>query len=210
MNPPPLTLRPRRWAALLLRLLGWRHRFLPPPERHVLVIVYPHTSNWDFLWGILSRWSSGWPICWVAKHTLFFWPVGLFLRAWGGIPVNRTAADGFVEELAATIRSSEQMILAITPEGTRSYREHWKSGFYRIALAADIPVGIGYIDYATRTVGVSEYFRLSGDEAADMVRIAEAYRPMVARNPAKAAPIRLRGVDRTPLPLLPTKPTDPD
>lgn len=176
-----------------MRLLGWRHALLPPPEPHVLVIVYPHTSNWDFLWGILTRWSSGWPIRWVAKHSLFFWPIGLVLRWWGGIPVNRTATDGFAEKLASTIRNSDQMILAITPEGTRSYRDHWKSGFYRIARAADIPIGIGYIDYATRTVGVSEYFRLSGDEDADMDRIARAYQPMKARNPSKSAPIRLRG-----------------
>ena len=190
--PVPLPLRPRRWASVLLKLLGWRHDFLPPPEKHVLVVVYPHTSNWDFLWGILSRWSSGWPINWVAKHTLFFWPAGVLLKAWGGIPVNRTVTDGFVENLAKTIHQSEHMVLSITPEGTRSYRDHWKSGFYRIAMAADIPVGIGYIDYATRTVGVSEYFRLSGNEDADMAHIAQAYAHRAARNPEMAAPIRLK------------------
>ena len=193
-----MTRQPRRWAASLLRLLGWRTEFLLPPEKHVLIIVYPHTSNWDFFWGILGRWSSGWPINWVAKHTLFFWPAGMILQAWGGIPVNRAAADGFVENLAATIHQSETMILAITPEGTRSYRDHWKSGFYRIAMAADIPVGIGYVDYATRSVGVSEYFRLSGDEGADMARIAEAYRHRVARNPGVAAPIRLKSTPPKP------------
>ena len=191
-TPTLLPLRPRRWASVLLKLLGWRHDFLLPPEKRVLVVVYPHTSNWDFLWGILSRWSSGWPISWVAKHTLFFWPMGIVLKSWGGIPVNRTATDGFVENLAKTIHQSEYMVLSITPEGTRSYRDHWKSGFYRIAMAADIPVGIGYVDYATRTVGVSEYFRLSGDEAADMRRIAEAYANRGARNPANAAPIRFK------------------
>jgi 1-acyl-sn-glycerol-3-phosphate acyltransferase len=197
-SSPPLAVRPRRWASVLLRILGWRHDFLLPPEKHVLVIVYPHTSNWDFLWGILSRWSSGWPINWVAKHTLFFWPVGKMLKAWGGIPVNRTVTDGFVDNLAATIHQSETMILAITPEGTRGYRDHWKSGFYRIAMAADIPVGIGYVDYATRSVGVSEYFRLSGNEDADMARIAEAYRHRVARNPEIAAPIRLKSTPPKP------------
>lgn len=188
----PIHCHPRRWANRLLSLLGWRYELAPPPEPHVLLVVYPHTSNWDFLWGILSRWGCGWPIRWVAKHSLFFWPMGWLLKSWGGMPVNRAAAEGFAEALANTIRESEEMLLAITPEGTRSYRDYWKSGFYRIAIAADIPVGIAYIDYASRTVGISEYFRLSGDESADMARIAAAYANRVARNPAKAAPIRLR------------------
>jgi 1-acyl-sn-glycerol-3-phosphate acyltransferase len=194
-RPPqlPFPTRPRRLAGWLLKALGWRHDFVAPPEARVLVVVYPHTSNWDFMWGILSRWSAGWPISWVAKHSLFFWPTGRLLKSWGGIPVNRSAAEGFAENLAATIRARPHMVLAITPEGTRSYRDHWKSGFYRIAMAADVPVGIGYVDYATRTVGVAEYFRLSGDEEADMARIARAYQSKVARNPALAAPIRLTG-----------------
>lgn len=191
MNTLPLLTRPRPLAGWLLRACGWRHDFLPPPEPRVLVVVYPHTSNWDFCWGILSCWAAGWPVNWVAKHSLFFWPLGALLKSWGGIPVNRSAAEGLVEELAATIRARPQMLLAITPEGTRSYREHWKSGFYRIARAADVPVGIGYIDYARRTVGVAEYFRLSGDQEADLARIARAYQGCVARHPGQAAPIRL-------------------
>lgn len=192
----PFPTRPHRFASWLLKRLGWRHCFVSPPEPRVLVVVYPHTSNWDFMWGILSRWSSGWPICWVAKHTLFVWPVGVMLKSWGGIPVNRAATDGIAESLAATIRARPHMVLAITPEGTRSYRNYWKSGFYRIAMAADVPIGIGYVDYATRTVGVAEYFRLSGDEDADMARIALAYASVAARDPAKATPIRLQNSTR--------------
>lgn len=182
---------PRRFAGWLLRLFGWRCAFLPPPEPRVLVLVYPHTSNWDFFWGMLGRWAAGWPISWLAKHTLFVGPVGVVLRAWGGIPVNRSAPEGLVDELAAGLRVRPYMLLAITPEGTRSYREHWKSGFYRLAIAADLPLGIGYIDYATRTVGVSEYFRLSGDVDADLARIARAYQNYRARHPELASPIRL-------------------
>lgn len=192
MAAPLIPIRPHRLAGWLLKALGWRTAFVPPPEPRVLLLVYPHTSNWDFFWGMLGRWAAGWPINWVAKHSLFVGPVGAVLRAWGGIPVNRAAAEGFVDELARTIRARPHALLAITPEGTRSYRDHWKSGFYRLALAADLPLGIGYVDYATRTVGVSEYFRLSGDPEADLARIARAYQPRRARYPALAAPIRLQ------------------
>lgn len=192
MTVPLFATHPRPLAGWLLRALGWRQAFLTPPEARVLVVVYPHTSNWDFFWGILGCWASGWPINWVAKHSLFFWPVSLLLRSWGGIPVDRATSEGLVEELAKTFRARPQMALAITPEGTRSYREHWKSGFYHLAMAADVPLGIGYIDYARRTVGVAEYFRLSGDPAADLARIARAYAGRTARHPELAAPIRLK------------------
>lgn len=188
--PAPLAIHPRSWARWLLHALGWRFDLQAPPEPKALLVVYPHTSNWDFLWGILTRWASGWPMRWVAKHTLFFGPVGWLLRQWGGVPINRQAAAGFVDSVAEEIRQSPAMLLVIAPEGTRSYRDHWKSGFYRIARAANIPIGIGYINYATRTVGVSEYLHLSGDESADLARIAEAYANFAAaRFPAKAAPI---------------------
>lgn len=196
MTVPLFTTRPRPLAGWLLKVFGWRHEFLAPPEPRVLIVVYPHTSNWDFLWGILACWASGWPVNWVAKHTLFFWPASLLLKYWGGIPVDRAAAEGLVEELAKNFRERSQMVLAITPEGTRAYRDHWKSGFYRIARAADVPLGIGYIDYAKRTIGVSEYFRLSGDEDADMARITRAYLGRTARHPEAAAPIRLKASSR--------------
>lgn len=183
---------PHRLAGWLMAKLGWSTALAAPPEARVLIVVYPHTSNWDFLWGILTRWSTGWPIRWLAKHSLFVGPLGPLLRWWGGIAVNRQQTEGFVDEIAATIRASDHMLLSITPEGTRAWRDRWKSGFYRIALAADVPIGIGYIDYATRTIGISEYFRLTGDENADMARIAACYSDKVAYDPAKAAPIRLR------------------
>lgn len=185
-------LRPRPWAGWLLRRCGWRFDFAAPPEPRVLLVVYPHTSNWDFLWGILAVWASGWPIQWIAKHSLFIGPLGWLLKRWGGTQVNRRLAGGFAERLAQQIREAPSIVLAITPEGTRAYRDHWKSGFYRIARAADIPIGITYIDYATRTIGIQEYFRLSGDEAADMARIAAAYAGKRARDPSLAAPISFR------------------
>jgi len=192
MIATPFPIKPRRLAGWLLSALGWRHDFLPPPAPRVLVVVYPHTSNWDFFWGILARWASGWPIRWVAKHTLFFWPLGGLLKAWGGIPVNRAAAGGFIESLVADIERRETLILSMAPEGTRARQEYWKSGFLRIAHAANLELGIGYIDFATRTIGIREYMRLSGDEAADMAHIAKAYEGIRGYRHEQAGPIRLR------------------
>jgi 1-acyl-sn-glycerol-3-phosphate acyltransferase len=185
-------LKPRRWAAWLLTRFGWSYQFAQPPGPKAVVVVYPHTSNWDFLWGILVVWASGWPLYWVGKHTLFVGPFGWVLRRWGGIPVNRTATAGFIEQVVDTMRSESHMLLVIAPEGTRRLTDRWKSGFYRIALGADVPLGLAYIDYATRQAGIYSYTALSGDEAKDMAHIASVYVGRRGYDPAKAAPIRLR------------------
>lgn len=195
-QPDPLAgMRPRRWAARLLGLCGWTLSFPPPVEPKVLIIAYPHTSNWDFLWGLLACWAEGWPICWIAKHTLFHGPMGVIMRRWGGIPVNRQAPGGFIEGLTGDIARADTLLLAIAPEGTRRYVEHWKSGFLRLARAADLPLGLAYIDYRARRIGIAEYMRLSDDEATDMAHIASAYASIQGRNPAQAGPVRLGARD---------------
>jgi len=192
-TPNPIAnARPSRLAGAVMRLLGWHVELPPPMAPKVMLIVYPHTSNWDFWWGILAKWTVGWPVRWMGKHTLFAGPVGRLLRYWGGIPVNRKAASGFVEQIEQEIDRVETIVLAVTPEGTRGYVDHWKSGFMRIARAANMPVGLAYMDYRRRVVGVLEYMQLSGDEAADMARIAAAYANVTAHTPEKAGAIRLR------------------
>ncbi|GAA5174395.1 lysophospholipid acyltransferase family protein [Niveibacterium umoris] len=190
-SPHPAA-RPRRWALALLRMVGWRIDLPPPSDPKVLLIVYPHTSNWDFPIGLLARWASGWPVRWLGKHTIFVGPFDRLLRSWGGIPVNRSAAGGFIDALAADIRNRDALILAMAPEGTRRRLDYWKSGFLRLAHAADMVLGLAYIDFATRTLGIREYIRLSGDEAADMARIARAYEGVVGHRPELASPIRLK------------------
>ena len=132
-----------------------------------MIIVYPHTSNWDFVIGYLARLAAAIPIQFVGKHTLFRWPFGGLLRRMGGIPVNRTDPAGLVERLAGELARGDRLWLALAPEGTRSYTDHWKSGFYRLALEAKVPVGLGFIDYRGRTVGLTTYLSLSCDEEAD-------------------------------------------
>ena len=137
----------RRGSQAILRSLGWTSLLVPLPGPQGIVVVYPHTSNWDFIIGVLYKIGVSLRVRWVGKHTLFRWPLRrLFLRL-GGVPIRRNQRSGFVDAVLAEFARGEPMWLAVTPEGTRSRTSSWKSGFYRIALAADLPVGLGYIDY---------------------------------------------------------------
>ena len=180
-----------RLCAGLLRLLGWRLVMVPLPGPRGVLIVYPHTSNWDFPLGVLARGAMGLPLSWIGKHTLFRWPLAPLLRWLGGTPVNRSAPGRLIEELTAALRSRDWMWLALSPEGTRRRLDHWRSGFYRLARAAEVPVGLGFIDFATRRIGVLGHLTLTGDEAADMARIAAAYQGLQGFKPEQASPIRL-------------------
>ena len=176
----------------MLASRGWKIAFEKLPGPKGLIVVYPHTSNWDFIVGVLYKFAVGLQANWVGKDTLFRWPLGPVFRRIGGIPVNRRERSGFVQALLEEFARREHMWLALAPEGTRSPTDHWKSGFYRIAVAAGLPVGLGYIDYATRTVGIDTYVTMTGDAGADMARLREFYATKRGRLPANAGEIRLR------------------
>lgn len=161
-----------RW---LLGLFGWKVVYLPPPGPKAVVIVYPHTSNWDFPIGVLARSTIRLPIAFAAKDSLFRWPFGALFRWLGGIPVDRSKRTGFTAQMAAEFQRRDSFYLAIAPEGTRRATSELKSGFYRLALAARVPLGCAFIDYAHREVGIREYLTLSGNESADLKQIAEVY-----------------------------------
>lgn len=192
---PPAAGRPtliQRLAAALLEASGWRSVFAPPPAPKGIIVVYPHTSNWDFIVGVLFKFAVGLPARWMGKDSLFRWPLRrLFLRM-GGIPINRRERSGFVATLLEEFRRKEWMWLAVAPEGTRSKTDHWKSGFYQIALAGKLPVGLGFIDYSTRTVGIDTYVEMTGDPEADFARIRAFYDGKRGRRPQAEGEIRLR------------------
>lgn len=180
----------------LLRLFGWSTSLTWPPEPHGLIVVYPHTSNWDFLIGVLFRIGHGLPAHWMGKDSMFRWPVRrLFLRI-GGVPVNRRAAHGVVASLKHAYEQRDWLWLAVAPEGTRSATDHLKSGFYQLAVALDLPLGLGYIDYGRRHVGIDRYVRMTGDEARDLEILRDFYEGIQARIPANAGRIRFRSKPR--------------
>lgn len=172
----------------LLRLCGWR---LLEPEVSVpraVLMVYPHTSNWDFILGILYRFAVRLPIRWAAKDTLFRGPAGSFFRALGGVAVNRRERTGFVEQMAAASRAHDNFYLAITPEGTRATVNHLKSGFYRLALQAELPLMLCTIDYARREVGMLDMFVPTGNEEQDLAALASHYQGRRGKFPAQQGP----------------------
>lgn len=164
----------------------------PPPGPKMIVVVYPHTSNWDFIIGLLGRFACGWPFRWIGKHTLFRAPFGGLFRRLGGIPIDRARPGAFIDDTAAYCAAAEHALIVIAPEGTRGYVPGWKSGFYRIARTAGVPIALGYIDWSRRCLGIRGYLETTGDIAADLQAIASHYSAAMARDPAKAGRIALR------------------
>lgn len=176
----------------LLRLFGWRTSYMPFPEPRGLILVYPHTSNWDFPIGVLFRIGHALHAHWMGKDQMFRWPFRRLLLAIGGVPINRRESTGFVATMAEEIRRRDHFWMAVAPEGTRSHTEYLKSGFYQLALAADVPIGLGYIDYGRRVVGIDRYVRMTGDEERDLQVLRDFYGSIQPRKPANAGGLKFR------------------
>jgi 1-acyl-sn-glycerol-3-phosphate acyltransferase len=181
-----------RLARSLLRLRGWRVIDVRPPARKGVVIVYPHTSNWDLPIGILARSVLQLPMGWVGKQSLFRQPFRSLMLALGGVPVDRSKSTGLVDQLRLAFDRRERFYLVITPEGTRSRTDHWKSGFYYLARYLDLPLGLAFIDYEHREVGIGAWLHLTGDVERDLDQIREAYRTRRGKRPELAGDIRFR------------------
>ncbi len=179
-----------RICGLLLRLLGWRIVLVPPPSPKAVIIGYPHTSNWDFPVAMLWRFATGFPLFWVAKKEMFANPLGGLFRRWGGIPLDRAHPGGFLEQMRDEFARRDSFHLAIAPEGTRRKTAHWKSGFYRLAVAAGVPLGLAFLDYGTKTLGIGDWIVLSGDREADLERIRAFYAGKRGCRPEQAGDIR--------------------
>lgn len=186
----------QRFSLRALALFGWRVKFAPLPGPRGVLIVYPHTSHWDGVIGLLAKWAVGIRVHWLGKETLFQGVSGLvlgpLLRDWGCEPVEHNASTSVIDRLAQRIRKANFYWLALAPEGTRSYRDTWRSDFYHIARNARVPVGLACIDYAVKEVRLVQYAVLSGDLEADLERIRVEYERCKGRRPECAAPIRFR------------------
>lgn len=195
-RPHPVQLRGKRWARGLLSLLGWRVRIEGLPALQGVLIAYPHTSNWDFIYLLLTKWAVGLPVKFWGKESLFKLPLmGACMRWLGGVPVRRGAPQGAVGDMVRTLQQCREsgrfFWLALSPEGTRKRSGGWHSGFYQVALLADVPVGVCSVNYRQKTVDICHFIALSGDVASDMLRIADALAGAVGKRADLASPIQM-------------------
>jgi 1-acyl-sn-glycerol-3-phosphate acyltransferase len=198
--PASAEARRRRLRATLARAAlaaaGWRIDYAGLPGPKGILIVYPHTSNWDFVIGILAKWAVDVPIRWVGKESLFRGltgaTLGRVLRHWGGQPVDRDRPQAAVAQLARAMHAENWFWLGLSPEGTRRRCDHLRSGFYRLAIQLEVPVGLGFIDFARKVVGVRQFVRMSGDEGRDLAALRRFYTDKAGRHPQLASTIAFR------------------
>lgn len=172
-------------SKFILSLFGWKTvvNFSEPAKS--VICVAPHTSNWDFPIGKLSYISLGREASFLMKKSWFFFPMNLFFKSLGGVPVDRTKKNSVTDQMAEEFNSRTHFHLAITPEGTRGLVDKWKMGFYHIAVKANVPIQLAYIDYKKKELGVLDIFQPTGDENADLEKIQQCYKGINARFPEK-------------------------
>ena len=179
----------QRLAVVALRLRGWRLSGEPPDLRKYLIVFAPHTCNWELLLGLLAAAGFGLRISWLGKHTIFRWPIAGLLRHLGGIPVRRDHHEGLVGQVVAAYAAVDSLVIGMTPEGTRSLTPYWRSGFYRMALGAGVPIVLASIDRPTRRITLGPALELSGDPHRDMEAIRFFYANVQGIHPEKTGPV---------------------
>lgn len=183
----------RAWVGrAVLRLSRWRVEGRLPDLPKYLIVVAPHTCYWDLPVGMMAAWSLRLPTAWLGTANVFRWPLGPLLRRLGGIPVNRGRREGIVGQAVAAFAAAESLILAITPEGTRFRVPHWRSGFYRAALAAGVPVMPASFDGPSRCIRLGLPVPLSGEVSRDMDALRRFFAGARGFHPERVGPVRLR------------------
>ncbi|MCM1076803.1 MAG: 1-acyl-sn-glycerol-3-phosphate acyltransferase [Bacteroides sp.] len=162
-------------SKMLLRLFGWKVCCTAPDYPKCIICVAPHTSNWDFVLGELAYWSVGRTAGFLIKESWFFFPMNLLFKALGGIPVSRRKGSSLTDTLIARFNASDKMTIAIAPEGTRAKVSEWHTGFLRIANGAGVPIVLGAIDAADKTIHIEKTYYPTGDMDTDMKAIKQYY-----------------------------------
>ena len=181
-------------SRFLLQLAGWKLVDEMPNEKKYILIGAPHTSNWDWVVGFFMMAGLGLKPRWIGKDALFRGIAGPVMRALGGIAVVRGARDNFVDQIADVYKQSKELVIAIAPEGTRKYVDHWKTGFYHIASEARVSVAMAFLDYSKKICGIGGYFFPSGDIKADMQILREFYVDVAGKFPENQGLVRLGSI----------------
>lgn len=179
-------------AGGVLRAWGWRFEGDLPNVRKAVAIVVPHTSNWDFVVGVLGLFAVGIRVSWLGKHTLFEPPWGRVMRWLGGIPIDRRSSAGAVEQIVELFNESDALLLGLSPEGTRGHVTRWRTGFYHIAHGAGCVIVPIAFDYGSRTIRFGEPLTPSGDMEADFEMLQRFFEGVVGKRLASAVDARGR------------------
>ncbi len=182
-SPTWLSLLVKRGILGLFRAKGWRAIGQAPDVAKGVIIAVPHTSNWDFVHYLGLVNSLGVHARFMAKDSLFKWPMGRFMRDMGGVPVERSTKGNMVDQMVAEFARRDRFLLTIAPEGTRSNVKQWKSGFYQIAVQAGVPLIPGFVNYQRKVGGLGDPIALTGDYVADMAKVRSFYEREVPYHP---------------------------
>lgn len=177
----------RRVLIALYRLSGWRPEGQLPSDRKFVIMGACHTSNWDFLVFLGTVHALGRQVRFIGKHSLFRWPLGGFMRALGGVPVDRGAPQDLVSQIVAQFDAHDDFALVIAPEGTRSRTTDWKTGFYQIALRAGVPIVVAGPDYPTKRGVIGPVIHPTGNYLEDLKPAFAFLRTIMPKHPARAA-----------------------
>jgi 1-acyl-sn-glycerol-3-phosphate acyltransferase len=182
----------QRIGLAIAAAVGWNVDVPQPPPDRCVIIGAPHTSNWELPLTVLVLLAADLEVRWVAKDTLFRGPLGVLLRALGGMPVNRRSSTNFVDRMIDAFQASHMLRLGIIPEGTRRKTLYWKTGFYYIALGAGVPIVMAYADYPRKRAGLGPTLHPTGDIQADFAVIRAFYADITGKYPEQQGPIQTR------------------
>lgn len=189
-NTPIISFILQKLSLSILRVLGWRVEG-QLPDIPQFVAIATHTSNWDFPIMLLLAFSLKTQITTLGKDSLFRWPYNVFFRWCGCIPINRTKSANVVETMVQVFRESENLILVISPEGTRKKVQYWKTGFYYIAQGANVPIVLAFMDYRRKVAGIGPVIIPSGDIEADIDTIQSFYEKVSEKSPEKSGKVEI-------------------
>lgn len=171
-------------AKLIFKLSGWKvEGNLPPRPHRFLLVIAPHTSNWDVVYAVGAAAITGLKIRFLANKKVFIHVQGPLLHAFGGIPINKEQNEGVVPKAVQLFKENTEFVLALNPEGGLVKCKDFRTGFYYIAQQAQIPLLVSYFDYKRKVVGIGELYHLTGDMERDFNYLWDFYKDKVAKYP---------------------------
>ena len=176
-------------------LFGWQVKADLPDVKKYIIVGGPHTSNWDFPFGLAMFYVLKIKLSWMGKAGLFQPPLGFLMRAVGGIAIERNSQHGVVEQMVEKFEQSEHLVIGLAPNGTRKKTQYWKSGFYWIAYKADVPIVCCYLDYKKKCANIGLTIIPTGNVNQDMALIRAFYQGIEGKRPENADNVRLKEED---------------